>query len=88
MLKIVETNKQIFLNTKLRSMNNPLAQSPAKQRTSHEKHHPSADASLNYLLIAIYVIAFWGIVLLILGAVPMVGGMLFELENAAARMLH
>ena len=47
------------------------------------------DASLNYLLIAIYVIAFLFIVLLILGAVPMVGGLLFELkENAAARMLH
>jgi hypothetical protein len=47
------------------------------------------ESSLNFLLIAIYVVAFFGIVLLLYGALPIIGDVLFGLkENAAARMVR
>ena len=47
------------------------------------------EPSLNFLLIAMYILAFFVFLLLLYGAVPMLGDLLFELkENAAARMLN
>ena len=49
----------------------------------------SQESNLNYLLITVYVLAFLGVALLLYGALPMLGEVLFELkENAAARMLQ
>ena len=49
----------------------------------------SQVSSLNFLLIVIYVLAFFGIALLLYGALPLIGDVLFGLkENAAARMVH